>query len=120
MAEMDSLTLAAGSSALISSVFLQYLKKAKWFGLMGIEPAKEKINLLISILVAGAVSLGISYKFDSDTGILVISGLTMAGISHQIWHWLLQWTAQHVSYKAFVVPSELLAAIVNQLKDIQK
>ena len=108
---MDSLVLSTGGTALAVSLLLQYLKKSSWFKIMGIEPQFEKINLFISVIAAGLSSLGIGYAYDGSSGrfMLIIS-------LHQLWHWFIQWVSQHAAYKTFVVPVELLAAIVKELK----
>lgn len=115
----SSLALSTGSTALISALALQAIKRSAWFPQLSIEHASQRANLIASLLMAFAVSLGIGFKFDGANGSLLITGLTAAGLSHAAYHMGVQWVAQHVSYKAFVVPSELLAAIVNQLKEMQ-
>lgn len=115
----SSLMLSTGSSALISALLLQYLKNAQWVPWLSIQKASQRANFCASLFMAFIVSLGIGVKFDGASGSLLITGLTAATLMHSLYHMGVQWVAQHVSYKAFVVPSELLAAIVNQLKVLE-
>src|ERR1035437_5538864 len=110
---MDSgFLLTAGGTAVLSSIIIQWMKKSQLaiFDAIGTEKNKQTANLVFSVVVAFVTSLGIGYKYDAVAGILIISGLTKAGIAHGLWHWFTQWVAQHVSYKALVVPQELQAA----------
>lgn len=115
---MDNVLISSGSAAVLAAYLLQYLKNAAWFPWLGIEQAKEKANLIASVLVAGVAAFGIHFTYNPTDGQLVITGLTLVGIAHGLGHWAAQWVAQHVSYKAFVVPTELLAAGVNALKQL--
>jgi hypothetical protein len=114
--------LTAGGIAVLSSVIIQWMKKSELaiFDFLGTEKNKQAVNLYFSIFVAFVTSIGIGYKYDGATGVLVISGLTLAGIQHGLWHWFTQWIGQHISYKAIIVPQELQAAnidVLNQLLD---
>lgn len=110
---MDDLTLTTVGSALITSLLLQWLKKSTWFPFLGIEHKFQNINLIVSVIVSGLVSLGVGYNYDKNTGDLhlIIS-------THQAWHWLIQWCSQHATYKTMVVPTELQAAILNKIKEL--
>ena|SRR5260221_6489883 len=120
---MDSgFVLTAGGTALVSALILQALKKSQLaiFNFVGTERDKWAANLTVSIIMAFITAIGISYKYDSAAGTLVLSGLTVSGISHGLWHWFIQWIGQHAAYKTLIVPSELQAAnidVLNQLLD---
>lgn len=118
---MDSgFLVTAGGTALISSLIMQWMKKSKFFAFIGTDKIHERANLIFSIFVAFITSIGISYKYDSTAGTLLIAGITSANIAHGLWHWFVQWIAQHTSYKTLVVPTELQAAnidVLNQLLD---
>jgi hypothetical protein len=120
---MDSgFLLTAGGTAVLSSVIIQWMKKSELaiFGFLGTDKNKQRVNLYFSIFVAFVTSIGIGFKYDGAVGVLVISGLTAAGIQHGLWHWFTQWIGQHISYKAIIVPQELQAAnidVLNQLLD---
>ncbi len=118
---MDSnFLLTAGGTALVSSLLIQYIKKSELtlFNAFGIEDSKSKANLTLSIIFAFFTSIGIGFKYDGTSGVLIVNGLTTAGILHGVWHWFIQWTSQHLLYKQVIVPTELQAAIVNTLKQI--
>lgn len=110
---MDSLTLTTGGAALVTALLLQYLKKVPWVKVLGIEPQYATMNFIVSVIAAGLVSLGVGYSYDEKTGIVALTLST-----HQLWHWLIQWVSQHVIYKTTIVPTELLAAGINELKII--
>lgn len=118
---MDSgFLLTAGGTAVLSSVIIQWMKKSQLsiFNFLGTEKDKQRVNLYFSILVAFVTSIGIGYKYDSATGVLVISGLTAASIQHGLWHWFTQWIGQHISYKAIIVPQELQSANIDVLNQL--
>ncbi len=118
---MDSgFLITAGGTAVVTSIFLQWMKKSQlWcFSFIGTDKRFEKANLWFSIFVAFITSIGIGYKYDAAAGTLLITGLTVAGIEHGVWHWFVQWVGQHVSYKTFVVPTELQAANIDVLNQL--
>lgn len=120
---MDSgFLLTAGGTALVSSLIIQWMKESQIaiFNFLGTEKSKANINLCFSILVAFITSIGIGYKYDSTAGTLLVTGLTVAGLEHGLWHWFIQWASQHAIYKTMIVPTELQAAnidVLNQLLD---
>ncbi len=120
---MDSgFILTAGGTALISSLIIQAMKHSELaiFDFLGTTPDKSRANLIFSVIIAFVTSIGIGYKYDSIAGTLVINGLTYANIMHGLWHWGVQWAGQHITYKQFIVPTELQAAnisVLNQLLD---
>ena len=120
---MDSgFLVTAGGIALISAILIQWAKKSELaiFSFIGTEKNKQKANLIFSVVVAFLTSIGVGYKYDSSTGVLILSGLTAANLAHGLWHWGLQWIGQHVAYKQWIVPQELQAAnidVLNQLLD---
>lgn len=114
---MDSgFLLTSSGIGLISSLVMQWMKKSNLFTFLGCEKMHENANLYFSIAVAFITSLGIGYKYDAVAGTVLITGLTSASLAHGVWHWGSQWVIQHVTYKQFIVPTELQAAMVNQLK----
>ncbi len=108
---MDGLILTSGSTAVISAIVLQFLKNRNWVTFLGKEPQFQNANLIVSILIAGLTSIGITYGYNSTTG-----DATIVLSTHQLWRAGLQWVAQHAAYKTAIVPTELLAGILNQLK----
>lgn len=105
--------ISAGSSAVICTLLLQWMKRSTLIPFLGVAKNFEKTNLIISIIVSGIASLGIGYTFNDQTGDLVIHGLTTANVVHNFGHWVSQWIAQHVAYKTVIVPGELLEQLVS-------
>jgi hypothetical protein len=108
---MSSFLFTSGGVALLSALIIQHLKNADWFPFLGTRPEFAKANLTVSMVVAFLTSAGVSYHFDSSAGMLDLH-LSL----HQLWHFGVQWLEQHFAYKTTIVPTELLAAAVKQLK----
>lgn len=118
---MDSgFLLTAGGTALLSSLIIQAMKKSELaiFSFLGTEKNKSRANLVMSILMAFITSIGIAYKYDSTAGTLVITGLTVANVTHLAWHSFIQWISQHVAYKTLIVPQELQASNIDVLNQL--
>ena len=75
-------------------VFLGHMLEAKFPKLSQVAPAVKRT---VYWLVAGASALGVHTAWNSTEGILTISGLTLAGLTHAGWHWL-----QSVALQEFV------------------
>ncbi|SRR5260221_9922713 len=112
--------LSAGTTAMLSAIVIQLLKKSELslFNFLGTDKTKAQANFVFSGLVAFITSIGISYKYDPVAGTLLLTGITAIAIGHGLWHWFIQWVTQHVAYKAFVVPSELQAININVLNQL--
>jgi hypothetical protein len=111
--------VSSGGTGVITAYLLQWLKKSTWFTPLGIEAINARANFIASVLAAGVASIGVSYTYDLQTGVLAIGGLTAANMTHGLGHWAGQWIAQHIGYKAFVLPSELQAIAINEIKKLQ-
>lgn len=114
----ENFLLTSGSAAVISALFIQYLKKSKFLTFLSIEAQSERTNRYFSIIVAFIASVGVTYTFDPNKHQLIISGLDPTNILHSGGHVFIQWIAQHVAYKTVVVPTELQAAMVNTMKQL--
>jgi hypothetical protein len=99
---------ATGGTALIASLAIQYLKNSGWATWFTRET--NRANLALSILVAGALSVGIHFTWDAATDTFAIVGL-QGFVRHGLWEWFLQWVAGHATYKGFIVPAETLGEI---------
>src|SRR5215471_19418753 len=104
---MDTFVLGSGGAAVVSALVIQWLKKSNWFTFLSTEAHSQNANLIFSIVVALFTSLGLSYTYNAHTGQLIVNGLVPANMLNSVGHWFIQWTAQHVAYKAVVVPTEL-------------
>lgn len=104
---MDSnVILSTGSTAILCSMLLQWLKNTKLIPFLGTDANYEKANLFASAIIAGIASLGIQFAFDWDTGKYAITG-DVATLAHGLWHWVTQFAVQHGFYKGAIVPVEL-------------
>lgn len=110
------LTVAVGGSAMVSALFIQYLKKSNWFTFLSTEAHSQTANLIFSIFWAALTSLGITFTFNAVTHQLIINGLDPSAILTLAYHSAIQWAAQHVAYKIAVVPTEMQGKILEQLK----
>jgi hypothetical protein len=99
---------ATGGTALIAALAIQALKNSGWATWFNRETGKA--NLFLSLVVAAIAQAGIHWTYDATAGTLVITGLTMAA-AHALYQTSLQFSAQHVWYKAIVVLPETLGEI---------
>ena len=75
-------------------VFLGHLLE-HWFPrITAIQPHFKR---MFYWLVAAGTALGVHASFTADTGTLVLTGLTVAGVAHGLWHWV-----QSVALQEFV------------------
>lgn len=78
--------------------FIQRLKpilgKLEWY-----QTAKSAVNRLLGVLLSGMAAVGIHCDFDSEAGVLTITGLTVAGIAKMLWLWVQQYIVQQSAWK---------------------
>lgn len=79
---------------------IQLLKGAKWFPWL--DDGAKKVNRFIAIVLAGVGAVGIHTQFDSEAGILTITGLTVAGIVHGAGEWIRAVVFQELIYRGVV------------------
>lgn len=96
--------VALGSSALLATLAIQWLKNSGWASWFNRET--DKANLALSVAVAVATSIGIHFTVGPHEGDFIITGNW-----HLIGNAITQWVAQHAAYKGFVVPGETLGEI---------
>jgi hypothetical protein len=75
-------------------VFLGHLLEAKFPKTATLAPTLKRT---VYWLVAAGTALGVHTAFNPGQGTLVITGLTVGGILHGLWHWL-----QSVALQEFV------------------
>jgi hypothetical protein len=94
MNETDFSVFGTQFTASAVVVFLGH-QLEKWFPkLAALGPT---IKRLVYWLIAAGAAIGVHAAFTSSTGTLVITGLTLAGIAHGVWHWI-----QSVALQEFV------------------
>jgi hypothetical protein len=67
----------------------------RWFPGLAKWPARLKRTAYWAIAAGSAI--GVHGAYNKGTGVLVITGLTLAGITHGAWHWI-----QSVALQEFV------------------
>jgi hypothetical protein len=103
---MDSIIPPLTSAAVIATL-MQMVKN--WDKIPWINRDTGRMNALISIILAGFTTVGLSYdtSFDAASGAFTLGFHgTIGGLVDGLSHWLGQWTAQHAFYKGFLVPAE--------------
>jgi hypothetical protein len=98
---MTELQLQAFLAIVIPQV-VQLLKSVPWFPFANFSSGS--LNRVFSWFVAAATGLGIAFKYDPAVGQLLITGLTLAGITQGVGHMLFQLAINHASYKAMIAP----------------
>lgn len=81
---------------------IQWLKGTSWFPFANFSGGS--INRVFSWTIAAATGLGIAFKYDPAVGSVLITGLTIAGITHGLGHVVFQLLANHYVYKTIVAP----------------
>ena len=76
--------------------FIESLKKSSRIG--WINQHTKGLNRVLSLVLAFATSVGITYSFDPTVGTLVIDGLTWAAITTTAWETLKQYVNQQLVY----------------------
>lgn len=84
------------STALVFVWLLEKVKASKWFP--SINDQTGRLNRVIAFLVAIASAAGIHAVFDVEAGVLTITGLTMATVSHFGWDVIEQVVLQEAGY----------------------
>lgn len=86
-----------------TSHFMEWLKYQKWFPL--IQAEAKVLNRLVAIGASFLVAIGLHWSFEAQAGVLTITGLTAANISHGVMAWIQQYSIQQLSYR-FIVKGE--------------
>lgn len=100
---------------------LQFMKKSSLVPWLSAET--PKLNRAAAVVTSLGTALGIHITFSADQGVLMITGLTLAGIGHFAWQWLVSFVSQQVLFQATVkaptIPPELLSALTEWVKQQQ-
>ena len=92
---MPQLTLGV-----IVGYVIEVMKGSDWFPWM--HTYTDRVNRLVSLVLAVVASLGIQYTYDATTGTLVLSGLTLSSLVPVAWEAVKQFVANEVAYKVVV------------------
>lgn len=88
--------------AVISTYALQWLKQTRFFPWLTVE--SQTFNRIAGVVIAFFGSVGVLTSFDHTAGVLTISGLTLANLTHASARFIQQWAMQQASYKMIVAP----------------
>ena len=79
---------------------LEWLKKQSWFPFVTLDNAR--LNRAFAMFAAFVAAIGLHFTFDTDAGVLTITGLTLTNIAHTSWAWVQQYAIQQASYKGLI------------------
>jgi len=87
------------SSAVVIYV-IESLKKSAWCPWITMET--KTINRWLAVVGSGASAIGVHFAYDGKAGALLITGLTVAGIAHGLWHWAQQYALTQLAYDSAI------------------
>lgn len=85
------------------SALVEWLKGQTWFPFASVGNAR--LNRAFAMATALVAAFGLHATFDSNVGVLTITGLTASNIVHSIWAWIQQYAIQQFMYKGIVKPA---------------
>jgi len=91
--------------AVIASSVIEALKRTKYFPL--ITAQTDKLNLIAGAIVAGIAAFGVHLSYDKATGVLTVTGVTLATVGHFVYDWVVQFALQHGYYHAAIKKSAM-------------
>jgi membrane-associated HD superfamily phosphohydrolase len=97
MQEMLSSQIGAAGLSVYAIQWLKNTNKIAWVG-----AGTDKLNRVLSALLAALSVVGVSVQFDQTAGVLTISGLTVASVVALGWNWVTQFVFQEVIYRSAV------------------
>lgn len=83
---------------------LEFLKKTRFFPWLTMET--KRANRAVAWLIALCAAIGIHFQFDATAGQLVITGLTLTGITHGLWEYAKQLVLQQLIYDGVIHEKE--------------
>jgi len=89
----------------ICSSLIEALKRTKYFPLITAET--DKLNFIVGGIVAGIAAFGVHLTYDRATGVLTVTGLTLATVGNFVYDWAIQWAMQHGYYHAAIKKSAM-------------
>lgn len=79
---------------------IQWLKSTKLAPF--IHEGTDKLNRVLSALIAALATVGIHVEFDQTGGVLTVTGLTLSAALPLVWSYLQQLVMQEVIYRSAV------------------
>ncbi len=105
------------TAAAVVSFLIAFLKKQSWFPWLTTETSK--LNRFVAIVLSGAASVGIHTSFNHQTGVLIISGLTLTSVLAFAWHWITQFALTHGWFKATSASDQLYSLVKTIIQNQQ-
>lgn len=97
---MDDMFGSQVGAAGLAVYVIQWLKnnpKLSW-----ISSSTDRLNRVLSALLAALATVGIRISFDAVSGVLTVSGLELGTILSLLWNWVIQLILQEILYKGAV------------------
>ena len=105
---MDTqLALNMMGAAAVIPYLIEGVKKSSWFPWLTTET--ERLNRLLGIAVALAVTAGLTYTWEPTTRTLTMQIPTLWQAGQTFWHAAVQWGLQQYVYKTSVSPRPVVA-----------
>ena len=95
--ELITSQLTAGYAC---AALMEWLKKQSWFPFATVDNAR--LNRAFAMALAFATAVGLHFTFDSEAGVLTITGLTLANILHTGWAWIQQYALQQAAFRGLI------------------
>ena len=110
---MDSM-FAIGTFGIVTAHIIELLKRTPFVPF--IRADTKIVNRWVGVIVAIAVSLGVSAHYDGASGSLLISGLNSDALTHNGLHALAQWAIQQVTYDAAISQQSTLERLARAME----
>jgi hypothetical protein len=94
---------ALSNQVVVSAIgvwLVQRLKQAPWFP--WVRQQSDRAQRAAAVMVALLATAGIHVTFESEAGVLTVTGLTLANFAHFLWHALKTFVFQELVYRAGV------------------
>ena len=92
---------ALSNQILVSAVgvwILERLKQAPWFP--WIQAQSDRAQRWAAVLIALLATAGIHVSFESEAGVLTVTGLAVTNVAHFAWHAMKTFIFQELIYRS--------------------
>lgn len=103
--EADSNIVSSQFAACAVIVWMiQWLKLSKWFPFLNLRT--DQLNRSVSFFSAVVAASALHFAFDSQSGRMIIDGLTWINLAHLAWATAVQFAGQQIIYDAVYHPRD--------------
>lgn len=95
--ELITSQITAGYAA---AALIEWLKHRSWFPFASVDNAR--LNRALAMITSFVTAIGLHFTFDSQAGVLTITGLTLVNVAHTVWAWVQQYALQQAAYKGLI------------------